>query len=108
MATTHRFTHDLASNTIEHTVIEDGVQKGSRNYSAPQRDELLANSANAAAPYCALAGWTDEYVAAVIAEEQRLAAIAAAEAEAKAAAEREAAIQAQMAIIAEAQARLAA
>lgn len=108
MATTHRFTHDLASNTIEHTIVTDGVQSGSRNYSPTQRDELLTNSGGTAAPYCSIAGWTDEYIAAVLAEEQRLAAEAQAKADAESAAAREAAIQEQMRILQEAQARLAA
>lgn len=108
MATTHRFTHDLASNTIEHTVVTDGLHTASRNYSAIQRDELLANSANAAAPYVQIAGWTDAYIAALVAEEQRLAAEAQARVDAEAAAAHEAEVQRQMAIIAEAQARLAA
>lgn len=108
MAVTYRFAHDLASNTIECTTIVDGVQVSSRNYSAIQRDELLTNSSNAAAPYAQIAGWTDAYISALVAEEQRIAAEAQAIADAKAAAEHEAEVQRQMAIIAEAQARLAA
>lgn len=108
MIKTYIITHDLASNTIELTTIQDGSRIICRNYHPSQRDELLLASEGVAAPYVQIAGWTDAYITNLLAKEAADAAAAQAKIEADAAASREAAIQAQMAIIAEAQARLAA
>lgn len=69
MATTYQITHDLASNYIELRTIVDGVAVACRNYHPAQRNELLADSANVAAPYVQLAGWTDAYIASRLAAE---------------------------------------
>lgn len=108
MPKTYRITHDIASNTIELTIIQDGAQVHCQNYHPSQRDELLLASEGVAAPYVQIAGWTDAYIADLLAQEQAEAAAKQAAIDAQVAAAREAAIQEQLAILQEAQARLAA
>ena len=57
--------HDSVTNTIEATV--PGVS--CRNYSSPQRDEMIATFGAEIMPFVEQAGWTDTYVANVIAAE---------------------------------------
>lgn len=67
---TYEITRDLASNTIELTVLQDGAQVSCRNYHPSQRDELLADSNGEAQTVVTEAGWTDAYIASVLAAEQ--------------------------------------
>lgn len=65
---------DVSSNTIELITLVDGVKQSCRNYHPSQRDELLANSNGAAQSIVSQAGWTDAYIASVLAAEQTAAA----------------------------------
>lgn len=66
---TYEITRDLASNTIELTILQDGAQVSCRNYHPSQRDELLADSNGEAQTVVTEAGWTDAYIASVLAAE---------------------------------------
>lgn len=74
MPITYEITRDLASNTIELTILQDGAQVSCRNYHPSQRDELLADSNGEAQAIVTEAGWTDAYIASVLAAEQAAAA----------------------------------
>lgn len=75
--------HDIASNTLEATWVEEIIdaegnaetrQVKCRNYSAPQKAEFLADTGDEGKQYVDMAGWTDQFVADWIAREQQEAA----------------------------------
>lgn len=82
-------THDLRTHNLEATWLEDTGTELRRvkchTYAPSQRDMFLADTGDAGTPYVVSAGWTDEFVAAWIAEEERLAAEAQARADEEAA-----------------------
>lgn len=91
-------THDIKSNTLEATWLQDTPTEIKRikchSYSPSQRDMFIEEvGIDLAQRYLDSAGWTPEFCAAFIAEEEKL----AAEAQAKADAEAQAAKDAQQA-----------
>lgn len=70
MPITYEITRYVASNTIELTILQDGAQVSCRNYHPSQRDELLLHSNGEAQAIVTEAGWTDAYIASVLAAER--------------------------------------
>lgn len=73
MNTLIQVAHDMKSNTLEAVWFDfEGKQK-CRNFSPLQSEEFKEAAGEHAQKYIDLAGWTPEYIAAVAAEEKRLA-----------------------------------
>lgn len=66
---TNIITFDASSNTIELVKTINGDRVLARNYHPSQRDELLVDSNGEAQSVITDAGWTDAYIASVIAAE---------------------------------------
>lgn len=66
--------HDIKNNTLEATWLQQTetelVRIKCHNYSPVQKAEFLADTGVDGQKYIDMAGWTDEYVAACIAEAQ--------------------------------------
>lgn len=73
MNTLIQVAHDLKSNTLEVVWFDSEGKQKCRNFSPLQSEEFKEAAGEHAQKYIDLAGWTPEYIAAIAAEEQRLA-----------------------------------
>lgn len=73
MNTLIQVAHDLKSNTLEAVWFDSEGKQNCRNFSPLQIEEFNEVAVEHASRYTELAGWTPEYIAAIAAEEQRLA-----------------------------------
>lgn len=73
MNTLIQVAHDLKSNTLEAVWFDSEGKQQCRNFSPLQIEEFREVAGEFASRYIDLAGWTPEYIAAVAAEEKRLA-----------------------------------
>lgn len=83
MNTLIQVAHDLKSNTLEAVWVDSEGKTNCRNFSPLQIEEFKEAASEFAGRYTELAGWTPEYIAAVAAEEKRLADAAQAKADAE-------------------------
>ena len=85
MNTLIQISHDLKSNTLEATWFDEAGNRGCQNFHPLQIDDFKVAAGEHAQKYIDLADWTPDYIASVVAEEQRLADEAKAKADAEAA-----------------------
>lgn len=83
MNTLIQVAHDLKSNTLEAVWVDSEGKTNCRNFSPLQVEEFKEVVGELAQRYTDFADWTPEYIAAVAAEEQRLAAKAQAKVDAE-------------------------
>lgn len=73
MNTLIQVAHNMKSNTLEAVWFDSEGKQKCRNFSPLQSEEFKEAAGEHAQKYIDLAGWTPEYIAAIAAEEQRLA-----------------------------------